>query len=72
MFPAELVWMLLLLGIILLSFVLFKRPIYEAMLTGFLVLAVVMGQAHNIVHYLLKPSTNTQLYAIVADRKSVV
>lgn len=66
MFPAELVWMLLLLGIILLSFVLFKRPIYEAMLTGFLVLAVVMGQAHNIVHYLLKPSTNTLFYAIVA------
>ncbi|MDO5650285.1 MAG: TRAP transporter large permease subunit, partial [Gallicola sp.] len=66
MFPVELMWMFLLLGIIVVSFVLLKRPIYESMFTGFIILAVVMGQASNIPQYLIKPSTNTLFYAIVA------
>ncbi|NLN96859.1 MAG: TRAP transporter large permease subunit [Eubacteriaceae bacterium] len=66
MIPLELLWMLLLLAIIVLSFIIFKRPIYESMLTGFLVLAVVMGQGKAIPALLLKPSTNTLFYAIVA------
>lgn len=66
MISVELLWMLLLLAVVIVSFVLLKRPIYEAMFTGFLVLAVVMGQAHNIPKYLLAPSTNTLFYAIVA------
>lgn len=66
MIPMELLWMLLLLAVIVVSFVLFKRPIYEAMFTGFLVLTFVMGQGANLFAYLIKPSTNTLFYAIVA------
>lgn len=62
----ELIWMLLLLGVIVVSFVLLKRPIYESMFTGFIVLAIVMGEARNIPKFLLAPSTNTLFYAIVA------
>ena len=66
MIPRELWWMLILLGVIIVSFVVLKRAIYEAMLTGFVVLTVLMGQTANLFHYLLKPSTNTLFYAIVA------
>ncbi len=64
--PLELLWMLLLLAVIVVSFIILKRPIYESMLTGFLILAVVMGQTKAIPALLLKPSTNTLFYAIVA------
>lgn len=66
MFPVELIWMFLLLGIIVVSFILLKRPIYESMLTGFIIMAIIMGKAGDIPRYLLKPSTNTLFYAIVA------
>ena len=66
MFPVELLWMFLLLGIIVVSFIFLKRPIYESMFTGFVIMAIVMGRAGDIPRYLLKPSTNTLFYAIVA------
>ena len=66
MMPIELIWMLLLLAVIIVSFVLLKRPIYESMFTGFIVLAIVMGEAQNIPKFLIAPSTNALFYAIVA------
>lgn len=66
MMPIELIWMLLLLAVIIVSFVLLKRPIYESMFTGFIVLAIVMGEAQNIPKFLIAPSTNALFYAIIA------
>lgn len=66
MIPIELIWMLLLLAVIVVSFVILKRPIYESMFTGFIILAIVMGEGRNIPKFLIAPSTNTLFYAIVA------
>lgn len=64
--PIELWYLILLLGIIILMFVIIKRPIYEAMFIGFLVMVVVLGKVDSFFYYLLKPSTNTLFYAIVS------
>lgn len=64
--PIEVVYLLVLLAAILLVFVVLKRPIYEAMLAGFVVILIVTGEWPNTIKYLLAPSTNTLFYAIVA------
>lgn len=64
--PAELMYLFILLITIVVVFVLFKRPIYEAMFIGFVVMIFVLGQRDKFLYYLLSPSTNTLFYAIVA------
>lgn len=64
--PIELIYLLTLLATIVIVFVLFKRPIYEAMLIGYIVMIVVLGRYDKLTEYLIKPSTNTLFYAIVA------
>lgn len=64
--PAELMYLFVLLITIVVVFILFKRPIYEAMFVGFIVMIFVLGQTDKFLHYLLSPSTNTLFYAIVA------
>lgn len=64
--PIEIFYLLALLLVILLSFLVFKRPIYEAMFSGYLVMILLLGKPHLFFYYLLKPSTNTLFYAIIA------
>lgn len=64
--PVELMYLLALLATIVVVFIFYKRPIYEAMFIGFLVMVAVMGQYDKLLYYLVKPSTNTLFYAIVA------
>lgn len=64
--PIEIIYLLVLLITITVAFILYKRPIYEAMLVGYLVMIAVTGQYENLFAYLIKPSTNTLFYAIVA------
>ena len=64
--PVELLYLFALLITIVVMFVLLKRPIYEAMFVGFVVMLVMLGQSDKFMYYLLKPSTNTLFYAIVA------
>ena len=64
--PMELWYLILLLGIIILMFVILKRPIYEAMFVGFVAMVLILGRLDSFLYYLLKPSTNTLFYAIVS------
>ena len=64
--PVELLYLFVLLITIVLVFVFYKRPIYEAMFIGFLVMVVALGQFDNLLYYIVKPSTNTLFYAIAA------
>lgn len=64
--PIEIIYLLILPAVILTVFAGLKRPIYEAMLAGYIVLIAVSGQWANIFTYLVQTSTNTLFYAIVA------
>ena len=64
--PIEIMYLLVLLVVISIVFVLLKRPIYEAMFIGFLVMIGVTGQYSKLIYYIIKPSTSTLFYAIVA------
>lgn len=64
--PIEIIYLLVLLVTISLVFICYKRPIYESMFVGYLVMVVVTGQYDKLFTYLIKPSTNTLFYAIVA------
>nr|WP_300005437.1 TRAP transporter large permease subunit [Tissierella sp.] len=64
--PVELLYLFALLITIVVMFVALKRPIYEAMFVGFVVMLIMLGQTDKFAYYLLKPSTNTLFYAIVA------
>lgn len=64
--PIELMYLFILLIAIIIAFVFLKRPIYEAMFIGFVVMIFVLGEQKKFIYYLVKPSTNTLFYAIVA------
>lgn len=64
--PVEIMYLLVLLLTILIVFVIYKRPVYEAMFMGYLVMIAVTGQYDQFLPLLVKPSTNTLFYAIVA------
>ena len=60
--PVELIYLFSLLAIIVVVFVFIKRPIYEAMFIGFLVMSFVLGRSDKIFEFLIKPGTNTLFY----------
>lgn len=62
----EMIYLLVLLVAIVIPFVVLKRPIYEAMLIGYLVMIPILGKWNLTFTYLIKPSTNNLFYAIVA------
>lgn len=64
--PIELIYLAVLLIAIVIVFVPLKRPIYEAMLAGFVVMILVTGEWANTWGYIKQTSTNTLFYAIVA------
>ena len=53
--PVELLYLVLLLVIIVVFFMFLKRPIYEAMFIGFLVMVFVLKQQDNLLTYLIPP-----------------
>ncbi len=63
--PIEILYIVVLLLLILIVFVGFKRPIYEAMFIGLVVLSLITGNIKNLGKYLIEPSTNTLFFAIV-------
>lgn len=64
--PLELLYLFALLITIVVVFIFLKRPIYEAMFIGFVVMIFLLGETDKFLYYLMKPSTNTLFYAIVA------
>ena len=64
--PIEITYLLVLLAAICVFFILLKRPIYEAMFFGYVVMIAVTGEWSNFFKYLIQTSTNTLFYAIVA------
>ncbi|OLS03207.1 TRAP transporter large permease subunit [Tissierella creatinophila] len=64
--PMELLYLFALLITIVVVFVLLKRPIYEAMFVGYVVMILILGKWDKFIYYLIQPSTNTLFYAIVA------
>lgn len=64
--PVELMYLFALLIAIVVVFIFYKRPIYEAMFVGYVVMVAALGQYDKFFEYLIKPSTNTLFYAIVA------
>ncbi len=64
--PTEILYLLILLAVIAGVLILLKRPIYEAMFIGYIVMIFVTGSQNLLVPLLIKPSTNTLFYAIFA------
>ena len=64
--PVEIIYLLILLATIFFILVVFKRPIYEAMFIGYIVMIFVTGSSKQLIPLLIKPSTNTLFYAIFA------
>ncbi len=63
--PLPILYIVLLLGIIAVLFVVFRRPIYEVMALSYVLLIVFSGRFDIFLKYLIKPSTSTLFYAIV-------
>lgn len=61
------VWYIVaLLAVIIVTFLLLKRPIYECMFYGYLLMVVLTGEYKNFFSYIGKTSTDTLFYAIIA------
>ena len=64
--PIEVLYIVALLAIICVTFLLIKRPIYECMFYGYLLMIVLTGEYQNFFTYIVKTSTDTLFYAIIA------
>lgn len=64
--PIELIYLIVLLVAICLVFIVLKRPIYEAMFVGYIAMIACLGAWGDFGTFLLKISTNTLFYAIIA------
>lgn len=64
--PIEILYLLILLAVIASVLIFLKRPIYEAMFVGYVVMIFVTGSSSSLIPLLIRPSTNTLFYAIFA------
>ena len=64
--PVEILYILGLLAVICVAFLVFKRPIYECMFYGYVVLLLLTGRFGNFFVYMEKTSKDTLFYAIIA------
>ncbi|MDR1663550.1 MAG: TRAP transporter permease, partial [Clostridiales bacterium] len=64
--PTEILYILVLLATICIVFIPLKRPIYEAMFAGYVVMILITGQWANFFTYIWATTTNTLFYAIIA------
>jgi len=59
-------YILALLAIICVTFLVFKRPIYECMFYGYVLMVLMTGEFSNFFTYIQKTSTDTLFYSIIA------
>lgn len=64
--PIEVFYIIALLAVIGVTFLLFKRPIYECMFYGYVLMIVLTGEYSNFFSYIVKTSTDTLFYSIIA------
>lgn len=64
--PIEVWYIAALLFVICLTFLVFKRPIYECMFYGYVLMIILTGEYKNVFTYIGKTSTDTLFYAIIA------
>ena len=64
--PVEVWFILALLAVICVTFLLLKRPIYECMFYGYVLMIILTGEYKNFFTYITKTSTDTLFYAIIA------
>lgn len=64
--PASLIYLGIMLAVIIVWFMLFKRPVYEAILISFIVLLSVTGTWGNVWTYIEKGISTSLLYSMVA------
>lgn len=64
--PVEVWYIVALLATICVTFLLFKRPIYECMFYGYVVMVILTGEFANFFKYITKTSTDTLFYSIIA------
>ncbi len=64
--PVEVLYIIALLGVICISFLLLKRPIYECMFYGYIAMLLCTGELANFFVYIQKTSTDTLFYSIIA------
>ena len=64
--PVEIWYVIALLGIISITFLVLKRPIYESMFYGYILMVILTGEYKNFFTYITKTTTDTLFYAIIA------
>ncbi|MCQ2429220.1 MAG: TRAP transporter large permease subunit [Clostridia bacterium] len=64
--PVELLYIFGLLAVICVTFLLLKRPIYECMFYGYVLMIICTAEYRNFFTYILKTSSDTLFYAIIA------
>lgn len=66
MIPSSLVYLGIMLGVIVIWFVLLKRPVYEAVFISFLLLLTITGTWGNVLIYVDEALSTSLLYSMVA------
>lgn len=64
--PIEVLYILALLATICVAFLVFKRPIYECMFYGYVLMVLLTGQWSNFFTYIVSTSKDTLFYSIIA------
>ena len=64
--PMEILYVVGLLAVICISFLVLKRPIYECMLYGYVVMIIATGEYQNFFKHIYTTSKDTLFYAIIA------
>lgn len=64
--PIEIFYVLALLVLICITFLVIKRPIYECMFYGYVLMVILTGDYANFFTHIFKTSTDTLFYAIIA------
>lgn len=64
--PIEVFYIVALLAVIGIAFLALKRPIYECMFYGYVLMIILTGQYQSFFAYIIKTSTDTLFYSIIA------
>ena len=64
--PIDLLWIVILIFTIVVTFVILKRPIYECMFYGYIVMIICTGDWDNFFVHITKTSKDTLFYSIMA------
>lgn len=62
----ELIYIFVLLGVIAIAFLVLKRPIYECMFYGYVVITLLTGQHIHFFDHILKTTKDSLFYSIIA------